>query len=75
MSLTPEQRGDLHRLLAQELEEAWRTAADDGAGPDELADMVDERRRAVRISATRPAGGPVGETTVRRPLGNGLSSN
>lgn len=64
MSLSPQQRDDLHRLLAAELEDAWRTAADDGAGPTELADMVDERRRAVRISST-----PVGETTVRRPLG------
>ena len=64
MSLSPEQRDDLHRLLAAELEDAWRTAADDGAGPAELADMVDERRRAVRISSV-----PVGEETVRRPLG------
>lgn len=72
MSLTPQQRSDLHRLLAQELEEAWRTAADDGAGPDELADMVDERRRAVRISAARTPAEPVGEKTVRRRrLGNG----
>jgi len=67
MSLSPQQRDDLHRLLAAELEDAWRTAADDGAGPDDLAGMVDERRRAVRISA-RPTG-PVGEKTVRRPLG------
>ena len=64
MSLSPEQRDDLARLLAAELEDAWRTAADDGAGPDELAGMVDERRRAVRNSAA-----PVGEKTVRRPLG------
>ncbi|MEV6851299.1 hypothetical protein [Actinoplanes sp. NPDC051411] len=64
MSLSPEQRDDLHRLLAAELEDAWRTAADDGAGSAELADMVDERRRAVRISSV-----PVGEKTVRRPLG------
>lgn len=71
MSLSPEQRSDLHRLLARELEEAWRTAADDGAGPDELADMVDERRQAVRISATRAPAEPVGERTVRRQLGNG----
>jgi hypothetical protein len=65
MSLSPQQRDDLHRLLAAELEDAWRTAADDGAGPDQLADMVDERRRAVRFSARVP----VGEKTVRRPLG------
>jgi hypothetical protein len=71
MSLSPEQRSDLARLLADELEEVWRTAADDGAGPDELADMVDERRQAVRISATRTAVGPVGEKTIRRRLGNG----
>jgi hypothetical protein len=63
MTLSPRQRDDLHRLLAAELEDAWRTAADDGAGPDELADMVDKRRRAVRISAE-----PVGEKTVRRQL-------
>jgi hypothetical protein len=50
MSLSPRQRDDLHRLLAAELEDAWRTAADDGA--------------AVRITAE-----PVGEKTVRRPLG------
>jgi hypothetical protein len=72
MSLTPQQRGDLHRLLASELEDALRTAADDGAGPDEIADMVDDRRRAVRISASRKHHHqPVGESTVRRPLGNG----
>jgi hypothetical protein len=71
MSLTPRQRDDLARLLAAELEDAWRTAADDGAGPDELADMMDERRRAIRISAARKRRDPVGETTVRRPLGNG----
>jgi hypothetical protein len=71
MSLSPQQRSDLHQLLANELEEAWRTAADDGAGPDELADMVDERRQAVRISAARPPAAPVGERTVRRQLGNG----
>ena len=64
MSLSPEQRDDLHRLLAAELEDAWRTAADDGAAPAQLADMVSERRRAVRITAE-----PVGEKTVRRPLG------
>jgi hypothetical protein len=69
MSLTPQQRDDLHRLLAAELENAWRTAADDGAGPDELADMLDERRRAVQFSAGRRHRGPVGERTVRRPLG------
>jgi hypothetical protein len=70
MSLSPQQRDDLHRLLAAELEDAWRTAADDGAGPDELAGMVDERRRAIRVTAapTRPADA-VGEKTVRRPLG------
>jgi hypothetical protein len=71
MSLSPQQRSDLHRLLALELEEAWRTAADDGAGPDELADMVDERRQAVRFSANRTAKRPVGERTIRRRLGNG----
>jgi hypothetical protein len=64
MSLSREQRDNLHRLLAAELEDAWRSAAGDGAGPDELADMVDERRRAVRVSAE-----PVGEKTVRRVLG------
>jgi hypothetical protein len=69
MSLTPQQRDDLHRLLANELEDAWRTAADDGAGPDELADMLDERRRAVRFTTGRKRPEPVGETTVRRPLG------
>ena len=63
MSLSPQQRDDLRRLLATELEDAWRTAAGDGAGPAELAEMVDERRKAVRISSV-----PVGETTVRRPL-------
>jgi hypothetical protein len=71
MSLSPQQRSELHELLASELEEAWRTATDDGAGPDELADMVDERRRAVRISAARTPTQPVGERTVRRQLGNG----
>jgi hypothetical protein len=71
MSLTPQQRSELARLFAEELEEAWRTAADDGAGPAELADMMDERREAVRSSATRRSIGPVGEKTVRRQLGNG----
>jgi hypothetical protein len=68
MSLSPQQRDDLHRLLASELEDAWRTAADDGAGPDELADMLDERRQAVRFSAGRRPHEPVGEKTLRRPL-------
>ena len=71
MSLSPRQRDDLARLLAAELEDVCRTAADDGAGPDELADMVDERRRAVHITATRLRREPVGERTVRRVLGNG----
>jgi hypothetical protein len=69
MNLTPQQRDDLHALLASELEDVWRTAADDGAGPDELADMVDERRRAVRFTSGRKHREPVGEKTVRRPLG------
>jgi hypothetical protein len=70
MSLTPQERDDLCRLLASELEEVWRSAADDGAGPDELAGMLDERRRAVRVSATRKLRDPIGERTARRVLGD-----
>ena len=47
MSLTPEQRDNLRRLLAHELRTAWHTAVDGGASPAALADLVDERRRAM----------------------------
>lgn len=47
MSLTPEQRDNLRRLLAHELRAAWHTAVDGGASPAVLADLVDERRRAM----------------------------
>jgi len=47
MSLTPEQRDNLRRLLAHELRAAWHTAVDGGASPAALADLVDERRRAM----------------------------
>lgn len=47
MSLTPEQRDNLRRLLAHELRTAWHTALDGGASPAALADLVDERRRAM----------------------------
>jgi hypothetical protein len=44
MSLSPEQRDELQRLLADELRAAVRAAADRG---DAAADLLDERRRAM----------------------------
>jgi len=47
MSLSPEQRDDLQRLLEDELRAAWRTAVASGVPPEEIADLVAERRLAV----------------------------
>ena len=46
MSLSPEQRDELQRLLTDELRAAVRAAADRGAG---VASLLDERRRAVEL--------------------------
>ena len=50
MSLTPEQRHELRRLLALELRDALRTARAGGASEAVLAGLVDERRRAMRAA-------------------------
>jgi hypothetical protein len=52
MSLSPEQRDELQRLLADELRAAWGTAVADGATPAAIAEVIDERRRAVESSLT-----------------------
>lgn len=60
MSLSPEQRDDLQRLLEDELLAAWRAAAADGARPAEFASAVEERRRALasgEVSADPPGDG------------------
>ena len=48
MSLSPEQRDELQRLLTDELRAAVRAAAVRGAG---VAGLLDERRRAVESLA------------------------
>jgi hypothetical protein len=50
MSLSPEQRDGMRRLLEDELRTAWRAAADAGATPDALGCLVDRSLRAVRAS-------------------------
>ena len=47
MSLSPEQRDDLQRLLEEELRAAWRAAAATGSRPAEFARAVEERLRAL----------------------------
>ena len=47
MSLSPEQSDDVRKLLADELRHAWLTAVEQGVSPAALADIVDERRRAL----------------------------
>ena len=50
MSLSPEQSDDVRRLLAEELRSAWLTAVEQGVSPAALADILDERRRALAAS-------------------------
>ena len=50
MSLSPEQRDELRRLLEDELRSAWRAAAARGAGPEALAETAEDRRLAVESS-------------------------
>lgn len=60
MSLSPEQRAELQRLLTDELRAAVRAATDRGAGAAGLTGLLDERRRAVESLATGPiAAGPL----------------
>jgi hypothetical protein len=47
MSLSPEQRDDLRQLLEDELRAAWRAAVERGVPPEEVAELVADRRRAV----------------------------
>jgi hypothetical protein len=47
VSLSPEQRDELRRLLADELRSAWRAAAARGATPESMAELVEDRRVAV----------------------------
>jgi hypothetical protein len=53
MTLTPQQRDDLHRLLAEELRAAWREATGEGGKPREPADDERQRRRVIRPPDTR----------------------
>ena len=50
MSLSPEQSDDVRKVLADELRNAWLTAVEQGVSPAALADIVDERRRALAAS-------------------------
>jgi hypothetical protein len=52
VSLSPEQSEELRRLLTDELRNAWRTAVEQGVSPEALADIVDQRRRAIAASVT-----------------------
>ena len=62
MSLTPEQRDGLRRLLEDELRTAWRAATAAGAKPDVLGCVVDRSLRAVRASCDgRLPGGGISE--------------
>jgi hypothetical protein len=72
MSLSPEQRDDLRELLAEELRAAWRTAVADGTSPAALADLVDQRRQAMRstsprVSIAKPAPGAAAAAPTASP--------
>lgn len=47
MALTPDQRAQMRQLLEQELGRAVRSAIERGATPDEVADLLADRRRAL----------------------------
>jgi hypothetical protein len=47
MALTPEQRERMRQLLEEELRKASRSAIARGATPDEVADLLAARRRAL----------------------------
>ncbi|MEU4221971.1 hypothetical protein [Actinoplanes sp. NPDC026623] len=71
MSLSPEQRDDLQRLMADELRAVWRSAVSKGASPATLGRMVDERRRAITTSLTAgddPAVSDDADDLVRDPV-------
>lgn len=48
MSLDPEQREHLQRLLEDRLRAAGRAAAERGVAPAAIADLLEERRAALR---------------------------
>jgi hypothetical protein len=50
VNLSPEQSDDVRRLLTDELRSAWLAAVEQGVSPAALADIVDERRRAIAAS-------------------------
>ena len=52
MELTPAQRDRIRLLLEQELRDAYRSARGRGLRPNELADLVADRRRALEELAT-----------------------
>lgn len=51
MTLTPQQLDHLRKLLAYELRAVSHTAMDEGASAQDVAGMLDERRRQVRARA------------------------
>ncbi|MET0494781.1 MAG: hypothetical protein ABW000_16795 [Actinoplanes sp.] len=66
MSLSPEQRDGMRRLLEDELRTAWRAAAAEGATPDVLGCLVDRSLRAVQASCdSELPGGGVSEQPPR----------
>ena len=52
MSVSPEQRSDLRRVITEELRSAWLDAIGRGISPAALADLLDECRRAVESSVS-----------------------
>jgi hypothetical protein len=51
VELSPEQRARVQHLLEEELSKASQVARAAGVSPSALADLVDERRRILQLSA------------------------
>jgi hypothetical protein len=66
MSLSDRQRDELHRLLADELRAAWSAAVADGVSPGTLAEMLDERRAAIRSPTPAASASPPAEDVPGR---------
>lgn len=70
MSLSPQQRDELRRLLAEELRAAWQAAAEDPAPTPVVAEAedrlraVEERRRVMRSAAAAARTGGQAEAAV-----------
>lgn len=76
MSLSPEQRDDLRRLLAAELRSACHAAAAEGATAETLGGLLERNLRAVRDScgpgpARSPGHGDHGQDRGDDPLAGG----